>query len=51
MLEYELYGEESGYIDSFYTLEEVEEYIKELQAFDKRNNIQEEYYIEKSQEV
>lgn len=50
MLKYDLYGEESGYIESFDTLEEVQKYIKELKAFDKRNGIEEEYYIEAREE-
>lgn len=43
---YEVYGEESGYIDYFKTLQEAKDFIKELKKFDKRNNIQDTYYIE-----
>lgn len=50
MLDYDVYGEESGYIESFYTLEEAEEFIKELKEFDKRNDIEDTYYIEMEEE-
>lgn len=46
MLKYDVYGEESGYIESFDTLKEAQEFIKELKQFDKRHNIQDTYYIE-----
>lgn len=49
MLNYDVYGEESGYIESFDTLEEAKQFIKELYQFDKRNNIQDKYYIEESE--
>ena len=49
-MKYDLYGEFSGYIESFDTLEEIQEYIKELKKFDKRNGIEEEYYIEANDE-
>lgn len=46
-MEYDVYGEESGYMESFDTLEEAQKFIKELKAFDKRNGIEDKYYIEK----
>ena len=49
MLNYDVYGEESGYMESFNTLEEAKEFIKELLEFDKRNNIQDKYYIEENE--
>lgn len=43
---YEVYGEESGEVKGFKTLKEAQEFIKELKKFDKRNGIQDNYYIE-----
>ena len=45
MLKYDVYGEESGYLGSFNTLKEAQQFIKELKQFDKRNNIEDIYYI------
>ena len=42
-----VYGEESGEIKDFKTLREAQEFIKELYQFDKRNGIEDRYYIEK----
>lgn len=47
--EFDVYGEESGYIESFNTLEEAQKFIKELKQFDKRNNIEDTYYIEETE--
>lgn len=49
IIQYDLYGEESGYIESFETLEELNAYLKELKAFDKRNGIKERYYVEENE--
>lgn len=46
MIEYVVYGEESGEIKSFKTLKEAQDFIKELYKNDKRFNIEDKYYIE-----
>lgn len=46
MKEYVVYGEESGEIKSFKTLKEAKEFLKELKKFDKKQGIEDKYYIE-----
>ncbi len=41
-----VYGEESGYMKEFKTLPEAKRFIKETQKFDKREGIEDKYYIE-----
>lgn len=43
---YVVYGEESGEIKEFKTLKEAKEFIKELKKFDKKEGIEDNYYIE-----
>lgn len=43
---YIVYGEESGYMKEFKTLPEARKFIKETEKFDKRNGIEDQYYIE-----
>lgn len=43
---YIVYGEESGYMKEFKTLPEARKFIKETQKFDKREGIEDKYYIE-----
>ena len=43
---YIVYGEESGYMEEFKTLAEAKKFIKEAQKFDKRQGIEDKYYIE-----
>lgn len=47
MIEYVVYGEESGEIKSFKTLKAAQEFIKSLIKSDKRFGIKDKYYIEK----
>ena len=44
--EFVVCGNESGEIKGFKTIEEARNFIKELKKFDKKNNIQDIYYIE-----
>lgn len=46
MKEYVVYGEESGEMKRFKTLKEAKEFIKDVKRFDKRNGIEDTYYIE-----
>ena len=43
---YVVYGEESGEIKGFKTLKEAKEFIKGLKRFDKKEGIEDNYYIE-----
>lgn len=43
--EYVVYGNESGELESFKTLEEAKEYIQDLKMLDKEKNIIDTYYI------
>ena len=43
---YVVYGEESGEMKEFRTLKEAKNFIKETKKFDKRNGIEDNYYIE-----
>ena len=48
MIEYIVYGEESGEIETFKTLKEAQDFIKSIIKFDKRHGfISDNYYIEK----
>lgn len=49
MKEYVVYGEESGEMQTFKTLKEANQAIKEIKKFDKRNGIQDIYYIEEQE--
>ena len=46
MKAYVVYGEESGEIKNFKTLKEAKEFLKELKKFDKKQGIEDKYYIE-----
>ena len=41
----EVYGNDSGYLKSFRTIQEAKEFIKDLKRFDKENSIADKYYI------
>ena len=45
MKEYVVCGEESGMLKEFKTLKEALEFIKDIKKFDKRNGIEDTYYI------
>ena len=49
MISYVVYGEDSGELKEFETIKEAKDFIKELERFDKENNIEESYYIEKEE--
>ena len=44
--EYAVYGKESGHIKNFRTSDGAREFIKELKRFDKKEKIEDVYYIE-----
>lgn len=46
MKEYIIYGDEQGEIISFKTLKEAEDFIKDLKKTDKKEGIEDNYYIE-----
>lgn len=46
MIEYIVYGEESGEIKSFNTLKEAKKFINQLVKFDKRKGIKDVYFID-----
>lgn len=46
MKKYVVYGEESGEMKRFKTLKEAQAFIKDVKRFDKRNGIEDTYYIE-----
>lgn len=46
MIEYIVYGEESGEIKSFNTLKEAKKFINQLVKFDKKQGIEDVYFID-----
>ena len=46
MIEYTVYGEESGEIKSFNTLKEAKKFINQLVKSDKRQGIEDDYFID-----
>lgn len=46
MIEYVVYGEESGEIKSFNTLKEAKIFINQLVKFDKKQGIKDVYFID-----
>ena len=46
MIEYIVYGEESGEIKSFNTLKEAKRFINQLVKFDKKQGIKDVYFID-----
>ena len=48
MIEYIVYGEESGEIKSFNTLKEAKKFINQLIKFDKKQGIEDVYFIDVS---
>lgn len=50
-MKYDVYGVESGYIESFDTIQEAKKFIEDLIRFDKENNIEDKYYIEEDNEL
>lgn len=46
MIEYIVYGEESGEIKSFNTLKEAKKFINQLIKFDKKQGIEDVYFID-----
>ena len=46
MIEYTLYREESGEIKSFNTLKEAKKFINQLVKSDKRQGIEDDYFID-----
>lgn len=44
----EVYGNKSGYLKSFRTMQEAKEFIKDLKRFDKENGVGDTYYIVQS---
>ena len=43
---YIVYGEESGEIKSFKTLKEAKNFLKQIKIFDRKQGIEDKYYIE-----
>lgn len=46
MMEYIVYGEESGELKSFNTLKEAKKFIKQLKKIDKEEGIEDIYFID-----
>lgn len=46
MIEYVVYGEESGELKSFNTLKEAKKFIKQLKKNDKEEGIEDIYFID-----
>lgn len=46
MIEYVVYGEESGELKSFNTLKEAKKFIKQLKKIDKEEGIEDIYFID-----